>query len=68
MDESEKQKRIEGRETVGDAMDKSEQSQPTAQQPEDEEPHPLGQDAPEIIHDAALIGRRRLRRPLIRAR
>ena len=31
---------------------------------EDEEPKPLGQEAPEIIEDAARIGAKRLRRPL----
>ena len=54
----------EERETVGDALEESEIPQPPSDHLEDEEPHPLGQEAPEIIHDAAQIGGKRLHRPL----
>lgn len=54
----------EDRETVGEALDDAEKSNPGRRRLKDTEPHPLGQEAPEIIHDAALIGRKRLHRPL----
>ncbi len=52
------------RETVGEALDRAEVRDRRPHHLEDSEPHPLGQEAPEIIHDAALIGGRRLHRPL----
>ena len=43
-------------------MSRSEEAPDESSELEDE-PQPLGLEAPEIIHDAALIGGRRLRRP-----
>lgn len=54
--------RPEDRETVQDMMNRSEPPPDEDSELEDE-PQPLGLEAPEIIHDAALIGGRRLRRP-----
>jgi len=56
------------RTTVGEALEREsvERDEEVAQPGdglEDEEPRPLGAEAPEIVHDAALIGGRRLRRP-----
>lgn len=47
----------EGRQTVREALEEQDE-------PRDEEPKPLGQEAPEIIDDASKIGSRRLHRPL----
>jgi formate/nitrite transporter FocA (FNT family) len=55
----------EERKTVSEAVRDEQQDGEGSEFGEvEDEPHPLGLEAPEIIHDAALIGRRRLHRPL----
>ena len=52
------------RETISEAVRQDPETTKGEPTQLDDQPRPLGQEAPEIIHDAAIIGGRRLHRPL----